>query len=532
MPDADQTNLLVRRRAYAALSSRLAHMDDRRLRSTLKSARMQAGPWGTSYAADVDGSKVFVKRIPLTELEASRRWSTRNHFRLPPYYNYGFGSAGFGVYRELVAHIITTNWVLEGASPSFPMLLHHRMMARTETHRPDGARIEQYVKRWNGSRAVGELMRARAAAPQEVWLVLEHVPYVMSEWVMTSQDRAAEVIDQLFAAISLMRRNGMVHFDVHFGNVLTDGETVYLADFGLLNDTNFELTKPERSFLARHNHYDYGEAIFAAGLAPMWALWSHPEASRPDVLRAYPWLHGIERQREFAAAVIDNLDKMTAGPLAIAPLYAELLRRYRDAILHMAGFFDAMWSNPPQEHPVRRRRDQAAAGDGRRANRLSDQPEVLASSARNVFASLGGAQASHPSRSASLTGFFVAAFSWIRSAGYLSKCGMVKKPFWPSASTASFSCRSATRTAKIAPAGGSSSPKRLMSALLKCRSQAKTLPATDHARVPCRSPSSTSGSSNAMRPVSSRLTTPATVMAAAGVWLRQLLTRGRVQLES
>ena len=45
-------------------------------------------------------------------------------------------------------------------------------------------------------------------------------------------------------------------------------------------------------------------------------------------------------------------------------------------------------------------------------------------------------------------------FSWISTAGYPSKCGMVKKPLDPAASTASFSSRSATWTARIGPSGG------------------------------------------------------------------------------
>lgn len=358
--------LEARRRAYAELSTRLAHLDDRQLGSALKSGKAQAGPWGLSYTTSLGGSGVFVKRIPLTEREASRPWSTRNHFRLPPYYSYGFGSAGFGVFRELVAHITTTNWVLEGDSPNFPMLVHHRVMPRPATNPPDEALIARYVKHWNGRRSVGDFMRDRAEARQEMWLVLEHVPHVMSDWIMTNQDQAGGVVDQLCAAISLMRRRGMVHFDAHFGNVLTDGETVYLADFGLLNDSNFDLTKPERSFLARHSHYDYGEAIFAMGLASMWALWSHPEESRAKVLRRYEWLQGLERQRDFAAALIDNLDAMTTGPLAISGQYAETLRQYREVILYFAGFFDAMWHNPRKnasydDVQVRRLLEQAGA---------------------------------------------------------------------------------------------------------------------------------------------------------------------------
>ena len=364
-----RANAEARRDAFSSLGSRLAHMDDRCLRSALKSQRGQVGAWGGTYTADLDGMKVFVKRIPLTELEAARPWSTRNHFRLPPYYNYGVGSAGFGAWRELIAHITTTGWVLAGLSPSFPMLLHHRVMARIKRHRLDEAAIEGYVKRWNGSQAVGRFMRARAEADHEIWLVLEHIPHGMSDWLMTNQERVAHVVDQLCAAISLLGRNGMVHFDAHFGNVLTDGETVYLADFGLLNHSEFDLTKPEHTFLARHSHYDYAEAIFAVGLAPLWALWSSPKESQAAALEAHEWLQHVDSQRGFAAALIDNLDTMTTGPLEIAPPYAEVLRRYHEVVLYMAGFLDTMRGHPRKNTPyddehVRRLLEEAGAPIG------------------------------------------------------------------------------------------------------------------------------------------------------------------------
>src|SRR5581483_2156529 len=84
---------------------------------------------------------------------------------------------------------------------------------------------------------------------------------------------------------------------------------------------------------------------------------------------------------------------------------------------------------------------------------------------------------------------------------------MVKNPFRPLASTASFSPRSATRTARIGPSGGGSSPKRRRSALLNGRSHANAFPPTNHVRLPWRSPSVTSGSAAAICAASSRVAT-------------------------
>src|SRR5690349_579375 len=92
---------------------------------------------------------------------------------------------------------------------------------------------------------------------------------------------------------------------------------------------------------------------------------------------------------------------------------------------------------------------------------------------------------------------------------------MVKKACVFAARMASFSPRSATRTARIGPSGGVSSPNRLMSALLNGRSHVNALPATNQVRLPCRSPTVTSGRSAAIRAASSTVAIP--VRYAAGL---------------
>jgi hypothetical protein len=70
----------------------------------------------------------------------------------------------------------------------------------------------------------------------------------------------------------------------------------------------------------------------------------------------------------------------------------------------------------------------------------------------------------------------------MRTALYPSKCEIVKKAAGFAARTASLSCRSAVRTARIGPSGGVWSPNRFRSALLNGRSQAKALPSTAQVR--------------------------------------------------
>ena len=337
--------LQARRAAYSALSSRLAHFDDREFRSVLKPTAARSSAWGHSYATAIGDSKVFVKRIPLTELEAANPWSTTNLFRLPIYYSYGVGSAGFGAWRELVGHIKTTNWVLEGATPSFPLLLHHRVLPRSATQ-SDLTGLEPYVKRWNSSRAIDNFMRARANAPTEIWLVLEHVPHEMTDWLLEHQSRVEDVVAELCRVTGFMREHGMVHFDLHFGNVVTDGESIHVVDFGLVSDQQFKLTKTEREFLERHRHYDLAESIACIGFAVLWAVEDWDETTRAQAMRQHAWLGSDASRSGLLASIIDNVDSLASGPLVIEPIYAEALRRYREVILYMREFLTTMRNNP------------------------------------------------------------------------------------------------------------------------------------------------------------------------------------------
>jgi hypothetical protein len=67
---------------------------------------------GKSALIDIDDTPVFIKRVPLTDLELQSKnfMSTANIFDLPMCYQYGVGSAGFGAWRELATHIITNQW--------------------------------------------------------------------------------------------------------------------------------------------------------------------------------------------------------------------------------------------------------------------------------------------------------------------------------------------------------------------------------------------------------------------------------------
>jgi serine/threonine protein kinase len=197
----------------------------------------------------------------VTEAELSDPFGTQNVHSLPPYYSYGLGSAGFRAGREVALHSETTRWVLDGACTHFPLTYHHRLLPaghRTPKVTPDA--LDAYVQSWNHHPAIRPLVEARNAATMEVFIVLEYIPFVLREWFFDQADAAPRFMTQLDAATHFLAEKGVVHFDAHGGNIVTDGVDFYLTDFGLGMADSFELNRQERAFLHRHRHYDRGLA--------------------------------------------------------------------------------------------------------------------------------------------------------------------------------------------------------------------------------------------------------------------------------
>jgi hypothetical protein len=140
---------------------------------------------------------------PLTELNrrSEHLRSTANVFELPTFCHYGvgiIGGPGLGAWREL-------------------------------------ADVERAVAYWGG----GTQVRRRLEAGDE------------------AADRACAMVKrELEPGISFMNARGLLHFDAHFENILTDGRRLYFTDYGLAISSGFELSEDESEFFARHESYD------------------------------------------------------------------------------------------------------------------------------------------------------------------------------------------------------------------------------------------------------------------------------------
>ncbi|MFE7562004.1 protein kinase family protein [Kitasatospora sp. NPDC057500] len=308
---------------YAAVATRLALLSDRRLGEVVASADpLGSGVGGTCAVLEVDGRRVFVKKVPLTELEARPEnvRCTANLFGLPGFYQYGVGSAGFGAWRELAAHTMTTHWVLGGDHDGFPLMYHWRVLpgSTSEGFMDFLGGVDGAVAHWEGSPAVRGRLEAIGRAEQSLVLFLEHVPHTLGAWLHGHRDAAPYgwADEAVARGAAFMRSRGLVHFDAHFDNLLTDGRRVYFADFGLALSADFELSAEERRFLAHHRAYD--RDYTAAHL----------------LLR-----HLLDRYRGDTEPA-DFLEKWLAGtrPDGVPPEVAAVVDRHARTAVVLAGF--------------------------------------------------------------------------------------------------------------------------------------------------------------------------------------------------
>lgn len=258
----DGSMTVAGRARHQKLSTVLAACADMKLAALVEAGRASdVGVGGGSAVIDVDGVPVFAKRIPLTDRELAHPGSTANLFDLPLFCQYGVVSPGFNAWRELTANMVVTDAVLAGETQSFPMLYHWRALPGRSPIAAEHADIDKVVAALGNSSAVRARLEALAAASSSLVLFCEYIPHPMRDWL--SEDptgKAVAVEQQLLQTVTFLRDRQLLHMDGHFGNMRTDGERIYLCDFGLVTSPHFDLSSAERDFAERHVGHDAGYA--------------------------------------------------------------------------------------------------------------------------------------------------------------------------------------------------------------------------------------------------------------------------------
>lgn len=328
-----------RHNLYFHLSSRIAQLDNARLHLLFGDSGAQSS-YGKNHTITIGRSKVFVKRVPVTDLEYANMFSTRNLYDLPTFYNYGFGSAGLGVFRELIAHIRTTNWVLSGEIANFPLMYHYRLIPFAGEHTPMDMELHaRYVTYWGSNANIGRYMLDRASANYELILFLEHFPYTVAFWLQADLSRLPRVIADTHATLSFLRSNGILHLDAHFNNMVTDGTHIYLTDFGLVLSMDFDLSPQEKQFYRQHTLYDFGYLLWAIGF-PLFQMYHDlPDADKSRLSEKYGISDGLSSE-EIVARLLENADELASGDsVKLDKQYIATLAKYRSVGAFMRDFY-------------------------------------------------------------------------------------------------------------------------------------------------------------------------------------------------
>ena len=129
--------------------------------------------------------------------------------------------------------------------------------------------MERQVASWGGSQAVRERLHAVHFASAEIVVFLEYIPTTLRGWLATeigkgelaTRSAIAMIEPNLREVTSFLSSRGFLHLDAHFDNILTDGDGLYFADFGLAVCDGFELSGAESAFAECHADFDRAYVI-------------------------------------------------------------------------------------------------------------------------------------------------------------------------------------------------------------------------------------------------------------------------------
>ncbi|MGV9818635.1 protein kinase family protein [Nocardia xishanensis] len=333
----------ARLHAHSAVSTALALHSDRALRELVDVAAPNgAGIGGKSALLEVAEVPVFVKRVPLTDLERQPEHvrSTANLFDMPLFCQYGvglIGGPGFGAWRELAVHTMTTNWVLAAEHEGFPLMYHWRVLPDTTQLPEELADIDRAVAYWDGRPQVRHRIEALQDSSASIALFLEYIPQNLHEWLNAqieagdqAADRACAMVErELAAGTAFMNSRGLLHLDAHFENILTDGQRLYFGDYGLALSSGFDLSPEETAFFDQNQSYDRGyTATYLVNwlVTALYGLRREDREGRATMVRAFAEGKPPEGIPEVAAAVLTRHAPIAAAMSAFMRAFQQASR--------------------------------------------------------------------------------------------------------------------------------------------------------------------------------------------------------------
>ncbi|ADI39238.1 hypothetical protein [Waddlia chondrophila] len=139
-----------------------------------------------------------------------------------------------------------------------------------------------------------------------------------------SIDKAIEMVEHnLKDTVAFINAKGMLHFDAHFHNILTDGELLYFSDFSLATSFQFALSKEELQFFQNHQNYD---RCYVVTTLTSWII-----------SRVFGKDHFDEVLNDYA-----NGKTPLVLPAALTPYLSSIVKRYASITLKMNTFFKTL----------------------------------------------------------------------------------------------------------------------------------------------------------------------------------------------
>ena len=238
---------------YYKLNNNLSYISDDEINKLIKDNKINKDKkWGLNKIITFNNHKIFIKDIQLYKLFVNNPFDSSNLYNIPAFYNFGFGSAGINLWRELLLHIKTTNYVLSNKCNYFPLLYHYRIIENDDNKNINSG-LEN-MNNWDNNENIKKYLKDRHKSTHKIVLFLEYIPYVAYEYLEKYPNFISNFYEQSNEIIKFCNKNGILHNDAHLGNyVIDEKKNVYLTDFGLSLDREFKLDKNEKKFM-KYNH--------------------------------------------------------------------------------------------------------------------------------------------------------------------------------------------------------------------------------------------------------------------------------------
>jgi len=240
---------------YKKLSEKLAVLTDKEILE-LTNVQSEIKKWGDHGVIKLGGNNLFFKKLPLSEKFVLNQFNTKNLYNIPVNCNYGFGTAGVNPWRELITHIKTSNWVLTKEIENFPLLYYYRII-KDNNHNFETGMNEKLLERFN-FKNYHLYLEERAKCNYKIVMFLEYIPNMLYNYIEKDINYVKYFFKESTKILDFLQTNGILHLDTHWGNYLVDENgKLYLTDFGIVLDKNFNLDEKEKLFMKKNKLLPY-----------------------------------------------------------------------------------------------------------------------------------------------------------------------------------------------------------------------------------------------------------------------------------